>query len=194
MLRAMRRLMLLRHAKSDWSSPGMPDRDRPLNARGIADARTMNVYFSRHALIPELVLCSPAKRTRQTMDAIVKGWPKEVELKFADRLYEATPETIVSLIRAVPAAVHALLVIGHNPGLHETARMLVAAGDRGARGDRFSDRRVGETPSRIGTARPLRHPEGHRRRREVDPDRNDTHPFTVILRESGASSNPHASE
>jgi phosphohistidine phosphatase len=129
MLRAMRRLMLLRHAKSDWSSPGMPDRDRPLNARGVADARTMNVYFTRHALIPELALCSPAKRTRQTMDAIVKGWPKEVQLTFADRLYEATPETIVSLIRAVPAGVHALLVIGHNPGLHETARLLVAAGD-----------------------------------------------------------------
>jgi phosphohistidine phosphatase len=129
MLRAMRRLMLLRHAKSDWSSPGMADRDRPLNARGIADARTMNVYFARHALAPELVLCSPAKRTRQTMDAIVKGWPKDVELTFADKLYEATPETIISLIRAAPPAVHALLVIGHNPGMHEAARLLVAAGD-----------------------------------------------------------------
>jgi phosphohistidine phosphatase len=63
------------------------------------------------------------------MDAIVKGWPKDVELTFADRLYEATPETIVSLIRAAPPKAHALLVIGHNPGLHETARMLVAAGD-----------------------------------------------------------------
>ena len=124
----MRRLMLLRHAKSDWSSPGMPDRERPLNARGISDARTMSVYLARHELIPDLILCSPTKRTRQTADAIMKGFPQRVAITYADRLYEATPETIMSLIRAVAAETHNLLVIGHNPGLHETARLLVAAG------------------------------------------------------------------
>ncbi len=129
MLRPMRRLMLLRHAKSDWSSPGMPDRERPLNARGIVDARTMSVYLARHELVPELVLCSPAKRTRQTADAIKKGFPEPVEILYADRLYEATPDTILSLVRSVAAEVHSLLVIGHNPGLHESARLLVAAGD-----------------------------------------------------------------
>src|SRR5271169_6955745 len=72
---AMRRLMLLRHAKSDWSSPGMPDRERPLNARGIADAHTMGIYLARHALVPDLILCSPAKRTRLTAEACVDGWP-----------------------------------------------------------------------------------------------------------------------
>jgi phosphohistidine phosphatase len=125
----MRRLMLLRHAKSDWSSPGMPDRERPLNARGATDARTMSVYLAHHALIPDRILCSPAQRTRQTAEAIVQGWPKAAEITYSDRLYEATPETIISLIRAVAAEVQGLLVIGHNPGLHEAARMLVAAGD-----------------------------------------------------------------
>jgi phosphohistidine phosphatase len=125
----MRRLMLLRHAKSDWSSPGMPDRERPLNARGAGDARTMSAYLAHHALIPDRILCSPAQRTRQTAEAIVLGWPKAAEIIYSDRLYEATPETIISLIRAVAAEVHGLLVIGHNPGLHEAARMLVAAGD-----------------------------------------------------------------
>jgi phosphohistidine phosphatase len=125
----MRRLMLLRHAKSDWSSPGMPDRERPLNARGATDARTMSVYLARHALLPDLILCSPAKRTRQTVETIVKGWPAAVEITYSDRLYEATPETILALVRAAAPEVHALLVIGHNPGLHEAARMLVAAGD-----------------------------------------------------------------
>jgi phosphohistidine phosphatase len=125
----MRRLMLLRHAKSDWSSPGMPDRERPLNARGATDARTMSVYLAHHALIPDRILCSPAQRTRQTAEAIVQGWPKAAEIAYSDRLYEATPETIISLIRAVAAEVQGLLVIGHNPGLHEAARMLVAAGD-----------------------------------------------------------------
>jgi phosphohistidine phosphatase len=125
----MRRLMLLRHAKSDWSSPGMPDRERPLNARGATDARTMGVYFARHALVPERILCSPAERTRQTAVALVKGWPAAVEIAYSERLYEATPETIISLVRAVAPEVHGLLVIGHNPGLHEATRMLIASGD-----------------------------------------------------------------
>jgi phosphohistidine phosphatase len=125
----MRRLMLLRHAKSDWSSPGMPDRERPLNARGGNDARIMGVYLARHALIPDRILCSPAERTRQTAEAIMKGWPAAVEVIYSDRLYEATLEAILSLIRTVAPAAHALLVLGHNPGLHEAARMLVAAGD-----------------------------------------------------------------
>ena len=125
----MRRLMLLRHAKSDWSSPGMPDRERPLNARGVTDARTMSIYLARHALVPDLVLCSSAERTRRTAEAIVEGWPAAVEITYSDRLYEATPETILSLVRTVAPQAHGLLVIGHNPGLHETARMLIAAGD-----------------------------------------------------------------
>ncbi len=126
---AMRRLMLLRHAKSDWSSPGMPDRERPLNARGAGDARTMGVYLARHGLVPDRILCSPAERTRQTVEALAKGWPAAVEVAYSDRLYEATPETIISLIRAAAPEVHGLLVIGHNPGLQEAARMLIAAGD-----------------------------------------------------------------
>jgi phosphohistidine phosphatase len=125
----MRRLMLLRHAKSDWSSPGMPDRDRPLNTRGTGDARTMGVYLARHGLVPDGILCSPAERTRRTVEAIVKECAAVPVIDYADRLYEATPETILSLIRAAPPGVHALLVIGHNPGLQEAARMLIATGD-----------------------------------------------------------------
>jgi phosphohistidine phosphatase len=167
----MRRLMLLRHAKSDWSSPGMPDRERPLNARGATDARTMSVYLAHHALIPDRILCSPAQRTRQTAEAIVQGWPKAAEIAYSDRLYEATPETIISLIRAVAAEVQGLLVIGHNPGLHEAARMLIAAGDieprerlhekfpdRRPGGDRFRGRYLEQAASPIRPARPFRHP------------------------------------
>jgi len=125
----MRRLMLLRHAKSDWSSPGMPDRERPLNARGATDARTMGVYLARHALIPERILCSSAKRTRQTAEAIVEEWLEGAEIAYSDSLYEASPEAILALVRTVAPDVHGLLVIGHNPGLHEAARMLIASGD-----------------------------------------------------------------
>src|SRR5580700_2502954 len=127
----MRRLMLLRHAKSDWPQSGMPDTARPLNARGEAAARLMGIYMARHALIPGRVLCSPSQRTRETLAALAAQWPADVEVGFEERLYAATPQAILAVIQAqddaqdgvqVDArhdAARALLVIGHNPGLHE---------------------------------------------------------------------------
>jgi len=130
---AMHRLMLLRHAKSDWSSSsGTPDMVRPLNARGEAAARLMGGYMARHGLIPARVLCSPAQRTRETWAGISAQWGDDVEVVFDERLYAATPQAIVSVIKAedeAKAAVRTLLVIGHNPGLQEAAELLIAAGD-----------------------------------------------------------------
>ena len=125
----MLRLMLLRHAKSDWSSPGMPDTERPLSRRGEAAARLMGGYMARHALIPGRVLCSPAQRTRDTWAHVSSEWPDQVDAIFDEHLYTATPPAILSIIRAQDDAVRALLVIGHNPGLQETAELLIASGD-----------------------------------------------------------------
>jgi phosphohistidine phosphatase len=134
---AMHRLMLLRHAKSDWSSSsGTPDMVRPLNARGEAAARLMGGYMARHRLIPQRVLCSPAQRTRETWAGISAQWGDDVEVAFEELLYAATPQAILSVIKAqgdardeAKAAVRILLVIGHNPGLQEAAELLIAAGD-----------------------------------------------------------------
>lgn len=125
----MIRLMLLRHAKSDWSSSGMSDTARPLNERGEAAARLMGGYMARHALIPGRVLCSPAQRTLKTWAGISSEWRDEVDVTFEERLYAATPQTILSLIRTRDDATRTLLVIGHNPGLQEAAELLIAAGD-----------------------------------------------------------------
>jgi phosphohistidine phosphatase len=133
----MHRLMLLRHAKSDWSSSsGTPDMVRPLNARGAAAARLMGGYMARHHLIPQRVLCSPAQRTRETWAGISAQWDDDVVVAFEERLYAATPQAILSVIKAqgeardeAKATVHTLLVIGHNPGLQEAAELLIAAGD-----------------------------------------------------------------
>ena len=125
----MLRLMLLRHAKSDWSSSGMQDTARPLSGRGEAAARLMGGYMSSHALIPERVLCSPARRTRETWAGIAAQWPAEAEIVFEERLYAATPQAVLSIVRAQDDATRTLLVIGHNPGLQETAELLIAAGD-----------------------------------------------------------------
>lgn len=125
----MLRLMLLRHAKSSWASSGMQDAARPLSQRGEAAARLMGGYMARHSLIADRVLCSPARRTRDTWAAIAAQWPVNADVVFDQRLYEATPRAILSVIRAQDVAARTLLVIGHNPGLQGAAELLIAAGD-----------------------------------------------------------------
>ena len=125
----MLRLMLLRHAKSDWSSSGTQDTARPLTQRGETAARLMGGYMARHSLIPQRVLCSPARRTRETWAGIAAQWPTGVEVIFDERLYAATPQMLLSVVRSQDAAARTLLVIGYNPGLQEAAELLIAAGD-----------------------------------------------------------------
>src|SRR5258708_7087436 len=95
----MLRLMLLRHAKSSWSSPGTQDAARPLSGRGEAAAHLMGGYMARHSLVPERVLCSAACRTRETWAAIAAQWPADMDVVFDQRLYEATPQTVLSIVR-----------------------------------------------------------------------------------------------
>jgi phosphohistidine phosphatase len=125
--------MLLRHAKSDWSQAGQRDHDRPLAARGRNAAPQIGTYMARHKLVPDQVLCSTAVRTRQTWDLIVAALPKPPQVTFERRLYEADPDDIIEVIRAAGGGIRSLLVIGHNPGLHEAANLLVASGDLDAR-------------------------------------------------------------
>jgi phosphohistidine phosphatase len=123
----MLRLMLLRHAKSSWP-PGIEDAERPLSGRGEAAARLMGGYMARHSLIPDLVLCSPARRTRDTWAGISAGWPP-VQAVFDARLYGMTRQGGLSVVRDQDDAVRTLLLIGHNPGLQEVAEFLIAAGE-----------------------------------------------------------------
>jgi phosphohistidine phosphatase len=120
--------MLLRHAKSD-RPPGLADETRPLNGRGEAAARLMGPYMDHHGLVPDRVLCSPALRTRETLTAAAAEWHREVPVTFEERLYAAPREVILSIISAQPREVKNLMVIGHNPGLHESAQLLIATGD-----------------------------------------------------------------
>ncbi len=125
----MLRLMLLRHAKSNWSSSAIQDVARPLSERGETAARLMGGYMARHLLLPQRVLCSPARRTRDTWAGISAQWPADTDVVFDDRLYAATPHVVLSVVRAQGEATRRLLVIGHNPGLQEAAELLIAAGD-----------------------------------------------------------------
>jgi phosphohistidine phosphatase len=125
-------LLICRHAKAEKGVPGQRDRDRPLNRRGSKDASRMGAYMARHSLQPDLAVVSPARRTRETWEGLASAFPT-VPVRYDDRLYDASAQTIAAVLRATPSSVRRLLVVGHNPGLHEAARLLIASGDVEAR-------------------------------------------------------------
>ena len=129
----MRRLMLLRHAKSDWSTPGARDRDRPLSARGREAAPKMGAYMARHALVPDLIVASPATRVGETLDHLLPAFNEPPTIRHDDRLYETGADALLDVIKETPKSVHSLLLVGHNPGLAELASLLMASGDVEAR-------------------------------------------------------------
>jgi phosphohistidine phosphatase len=129
----MRRLLLFRHAKAERAIAGASDRDRALIERGRKDAGKIGAYMASHALVPERVLLSPAARTQQSWKFTAAAFKPAPAAMTAEKLYNATAHAILAIIKEVPASAHTLLVVGHNPGLHELALMLVASGDVEAR-------------------------------------------------------------
>ncbi len=125
--RAVRRLYLLRHAKSDWADPNRADFDRPLAARGSRDAPRMGAYLAGLDTPPELVLCSAARRARETWELVRPAFPDSVRCEIRRDLYLATPGDLLHAVNEVDAGVSALMLIGHNPGLHELALALADA-------------------------------------------------------------------
>jgi phosphohistidine phosphatase len=126
---APRTLFLLRHAKSSWRDGGIDDRDRPLNARGHRAALLVAAHLARQPA-PGLVLCSSARRTRETFDYIARALAAPPPIAIEEALYLATARIIAERIAAVPDDIATLLVIGHNPGLHELAAALARHGAR----------------------------------------------------------------
>jgi len=129
----MRRLMLLRHAKADRAEPGGSDHARPLTPRGEETAARVGTYLASHGLVPDRVLCSPSRRTKETWAAAAKELGAAPPVSYEAKLYDATSDTILALIRESETPIHSLLVIGHNPGLQELAVALIASGDVEAR-------------------------------------------------------------
>lgn len=122
-------LTLFRHAKSSWETSGVEDRDRTLNARGIAAAPIMGAFLRKEDLKPDLVLCSGAVRTRQTVDLAFADWELKPKIKYEDALYLADPFDILARLRKTPRTIKHLMVVGHNPGLQILAIELVGDGD-----------------------------------------------------------------
>ena len=123
----MRRLLLLRHAKSSWADPGVRDHDRPLNDRGRTAAPLVGGYLRAHDLIPDRVLCSSARRTCETLALL--DLPDSVDIEIEHVLYLAYAETVLDLVRETDDAVTTLMVVGHNPTTHDVALGLAGGGD-----------------------------------------------------------------
>jgi phosphohistidine phosphatase len=121
-----RTLTLLRHAKSDW--PDVPDPDRPLAKRGRRDAPVIGRWLREHGYVPDAVVCSIARRTRQTWDLVSAELGGSPSVRFEPRAYAASALTLLYLVRELPPQVASALLIGHNPGIAELAGSLGAAG------------------------------------------------------------------
>ena len=122
----MRQLLLLRHAKSSWDDRELPDHARPLNPRGRLAAATMRDTMTSLGLAPDVVLLSSSLRTRQTLQAL-EPWADTPLVEPMDTLYLATAAVLMKTLKAVPETVRSVLLVGHNPGLHELAMRLVGA-------------------------------------------------------------------
>lgn len=128
----MKTLILLRHAKSDWTDPAQADHDRPLAARGRIAAPKMGAWLKAHGPEPDLILCSTATRARQTLDLALEAWGVKPPVQFDRGLYLAGGAGVLTRLRKAPGAAKAVMVVGHNPDLEQLARRLATAGDRTA--------------------------------------------------------------
>ncbi|MFS8038257.1 SixA phosphatase family protein [Xanthobacter sp. AM11] len=123
----MRRLILLRHAKSDWPD-GIADPERPLAPRGRTAAPRMGAYMAAQHLVADRVLVSPARRTRETWDLVAPQLPAVKVVASEPRIYDASAARLLGVLREQPRDAHTLMLVGHNPGLEDLAEMLTLGG------------------------------------------------------------------
>lgn len=124
----MPRLLLLRHAKSDWASGATSDFDRPLNKRGRKAAPIMGRWCADNGLYPQRIICSAALRTRQTLAGLLPFFPADCTINITRRLYEDDVSGYLEAVRGGGDA-ETLMLIGHNPSTQELACLLGARGD-----------------------------------------------------------------
>lgn len=120
----MKTLFLLRHAKSSWNDASLTDFERPLNERGQHAAPLIGEFMRRQKLRPDLILCSPAERARQTIALINQAAAFKAELRYDERIYAATRARLQAIISQIDDSVGKVLLVGHNPGLEELIESL----------------------------------------------------------------------
>jgi phosphohistidine phosphatase len=126
----MKTLYVLRHAKSGWDDPNLADHDRPLDLRGERAALVMGRYLAQRRFIPDLILCSTARRAVDTRTLVTSQWSRVPAVECDRTLYLSGERRVMQRLAQVPDEVRAVLLIAHNPDLHELAVALARRGDR----------------------------------------------------------------
>jgi phosphohistidine phosphatase len=121
----MKKLYLVRHAKSSWDDPSLDDIDRPLNNRGKKDAPEMGERLKKQQIFPDLLISSPGKRARSTAKKIAKmiGYPPK-DILIEDALYHGNDDMLIEIVRDLPNSVKSAMLFGHNPGFTSFANQL----------------------------------------------------------------------
>lgn len=132
-------LSLLRHAKSSWNNPTLPDRDRPLAKRGQTDAPLMGKAMAERGIDPELILCSSARRTRDTLDLVLPELRVEPKVVYEDVLYHASPDEMLVMLRGIKPGSSRIMLVGHNPEIQALALDLTGSGPKHIR-DRLREK------------------------------------------------------
>jgi phosphohistidine phosphatase len=127
----MSKLFLLRHAKAAAALPGMRDFDRPLDERGVVDAKAVGARMKAKGFVPTRILCSSSRRTRETLENLLSSFPVNAETVFSDEVYSSDARQYLGLVRK-HGDTQALLVIGHNPSTEELAAILADRSDKEA--------------------------------------------------------------
>jgi len=126
----MRTLYLLRHAKSSWNDASLRDFDRPLKDRGRKAAQRIGKRLAAEKLRVPLVISSPALRTRETAELVLKSSALRVEERFDERIYEASLRDLLQVVAEIPDEKQVVILIGHNPGFEELLAFLTGEGRR----------------------------------------------------------------
>jgi phosphohistidine phosphatase len=124
----VKRLYLMRHAKSSWKKDSLHDRERPLSGRGRRAAKRMAEHLRAEGIEPDLVLCSSAARTRETLDYL-RPELRDAVLEIEDGLYGASASDLLDRLRGLPEELGSAMLIGHNPGLERLALDLAGEGE-----------------------------------------------------------------
>ncbi len=142
----MKTLYLLRHAKSSWKTAASEDFDRPLSKRGRVAAKAMGEYLARHDIAPAQVLCSSAKRTRETMERVLKAVGAAMPVRFEKGIYMAEETKLLRRLKRLNDSLGSAMLVGHNPGLGRLALLLSVDGGR-----RIAIASAGEVPRRAAS-------------------------------------------
>lgn len=120
----MKELLILRHAKSSWKDEDLPDHDRPLKKRGRRDAPRMGRLLHEQDILPDLILCSTARRARETVEMLAEAGGYAGEIRYKQELYGAAPSDFRRALQAVPDDCPRMMLVGHNPGLERFVEVL----------------------------------------------------------------------